>query len=204
MKSFFTIANILTSSRILLTIPFIILYAQKSWILVLISLIIFIIAGFTDFLDGYFARKSSQTTDFGRFYDPLADKILIISALITQLTVHPGFYPFWLIIIIIVRDFVISDFRLFKIEQKNLIKTLIMAKIKTALLFFTIISANVLHLLNCFFIEKFSSSFEAYVNAKLNHIGTVISFIPLTLLILATYFSLHSGIEYFVRNNIKF
>lgn len=200
MKSFFTVANILTSTRIILTIPYIIFYVQKNWIMILVSLLIFVIAGITDFLDGYFARLSSQETNFGRFFDPLADKILIVSVLITQLIIHPHYYPFWLIIILIVRDFVISDFRMYKIEQKDMIKTLILAKIKTALLFFTIIATHILYLLDCFFIEHQSTNFIDYINSKLYYSGTILSYIPLCLLILASYFSLHSAIEYFVRN----
>lgn len=74
------------------------------------SALIFVIASLTDFLDGYIARKNNLVTDFGKFADPIADKILVISACICL--VETGVIPAWSVLIIIFREFVISGLRM--------------------------------------------------------------------------------------------
>ncbi len=101
--------NILTLFRILL-IPFYILFCyQNSLQNSIIAAVIFSIAVLTDFFDGYLARARSEVTKFGKFLDPIADKLLIVSALI--LLVDSQRIPAWLVIVIIGREFAVTGFR---------------------------------------------------------------------------------------------
>lgn len=104
--------NKLTLLRVIM-IPFFVLFmlapitgAPDKWI----ALAIFVAASLTDTLDGYLARKYHLITNFGKFMDPLADKLLVCSALICL--IDTGQIPSWVVIIIIAREFIISGFRL--------------------------------------------------------------------------------------------
>lgn len=90
---------------------------------------IFCIASFTDFLDGYIARKQGLVTDFGKFMDPLADKLLVCSALI--LLTAEGSLPSWVVITIIAREFIISGFRLVASDNGIVIAASWWGKFKT-------------------------------------------------------------------------
>ncbi len=99
---------------------------SKYWIMNLI----FIIASFTDFLDGYIARKNNLVTTFGKFLDPLADKILVLSALV--MLVEFGKIPAWIPAIVLTREFLVSGYRLIAVEKGGqVIAASIWGKIKT-------------------------------------------------------------------------
>ncbi len=102
---------------------------QQSWSDA-VSLAVFLIAAFSDFLDGYLARKNNMVTDFGKLMDPLADKMLVSTALICFTAIRPGF-PAWCAIIIIAREFIISGFRQIAAEKNVIIMASWWGKIKT-------------------------------------------------------------------------
>ncbi len=135
------IANKLTFTRVFL-IPFYIIFfiPTPSWLGeglftfhskygVLIALVIFVIASFTDFLDGYLARKLSLVTNLGKFIDPVADKILVTTALV--MLVQRGMIGGWTVIIIIARDLIVDGLRLAAAQKGEVIAANVYGKIKT-------------------------------------------------------------------------
>ena len=95
-----------------------------------IALAIFVIASLTDFLDGYIARSRGLVTDFGKFMDPLADKVLVTTAMLWF--VQTGVMPAWAVAVVIFREFAISGIRLIAAERGRVIAAAWSGKIKTA------------------------------------------------------------------------
>lgn len=123
--------NKLTVLRVLM-IPFFVVFmlvdivpGMDKWI----ALAIFVIASLTDLLDGKIARKYNLVTNFGKFMDPLADKLLVSSAMICL--VEMGRLPAWIVIIIISREFIISGFRLVASDSGIVIAASYWGKFKT-------------------------------------------------------------------------
>ena len=122
--------NKLTIFRVILIPFFVVLLlfditAYDKWI----ALAIFIIASLTDFLDGHIARKYNLVTNFGKFMDPLADKLLVCSAMICL--VELARIPAWVVIIILAREFIISGFRLVASDNGVVIAASYWGKFKT-------------------------------------------------------------------------
>ncbi|WP_029233370.1 CDP-diacylglycerol--glycerol-3-phosphate 3-phosphatidyltransferase [Butyrivibrio sp. VCB2006] len=123
--------NKLTVLRVVL-IPFFVAFLLLSpgndtfkWI----AMAIFILASLTDMLDGKIARKYNLITDFGKFMDPLADKLLVCSAMICLIEL--GRIPSWIVVIIIAREFIISGFRLIAADNGRVIAASYWGKFKT-------------------------------------------------------------------------
>ena len=93
------------------------------------ALVLFVAASLTDFADGYIARKYNLITNFGKFMDPLADKILTISGMICLIEL--GRIPSWIVVIIVAREFIISGFRLIAAENGVVIAANYWGKFKT-------------------------------------------------------------------------
>lgn len=102
-----------------------------------IAVAIFIVASVTDFLDGKIARKYHLVTNFGKFMDPLADKLLVSSALICLVALNK--IPAWIVIVIIAREFIISGFRLVAADNGVVIAASYWGKFKTAFQMVTVI-----------------------------------------------------------------
>ena len=120
------IPNTLTIIRMILIIPFVILLLNGADIP---AVIIFIVASFTDMLDGKIARKYNLVTNIGKFMDPLADKLLVCSALICLVEMER--LAAWIVIIIIAREFIISGFRLVASDNGIVIAASYWGKFKT-------------------------------------------------------------------------
>ncbi len=121
--------NQLTVLRIILTPIFLILFLTNDPLLKQISLIVFIIAALTDWYDGWLARKFNYITDWGKFWDPLADKILTSAAFLGF--VYIKILPLWMVLIIIVRDFLITGLRAYADYKGHSFPTSYYAKVKT-------------------------------------------------------------------------
>ena len=145
----------------------------------LIMNLVFIIASITDKLDGYIARSRNQVTTFGKFLDPLADKILVISALV--MLVEFGKIPAWIPIIVLTREFLVSGYRLVAAENGQVIAASIWGKIKTATQMVAII---------LIFIDKYN--FFDFINTSmtLGRYGiNIFSSILMFISVIATIFS---------------
>ena len=123
--------NKLTLLRVIM-VPFFVFFllnAEKHAGFRQTALILFILASLTDTLDGYIARSRNLVTDFGKFMDPLADKLLVCSALICF--VETGELASWIVILIVAREFIISGFRLIAAEKGVVIAAGVWGKAKT-------------------------------------------------------------------------
>ena len=131
--------NKLTVLRMVL-VPFFVatlLLSKTNDTLKWVALALFVIASLTDFADGYIARKYNLITNFGKFMDPLADKILTVSGMICLIEL--GRIPSWIVVIIVAREFIISGFRLIAAENGVVIAANYWGKFKTTFQMFMII-----------------------------------------------------------------
>ncbi len=180
--------NKLTISRIILVpimviIPFLpirgeIFSIPLTWILVDL---IFVIASITDQLDGHLARSRNQITTFGKFLDPIADKILVLAAMI--MLVEASRLPAWIPIIVLFREFVVSGYRLIAVQKdsKNVIAASIWGKIKTV----TQMIGLIIALIDVNAFAKFLDGSLSGFNLVLNVVSTTMLFIS----VIATVFS---------------
>ena len=136
-----------------------------------LSLAIFIIASLTDFLDGYIARHYNQTTDFGKFLDPLADKLLTIAAM--AMFCEWAVFPAWALMIVLTREFAVSGLRMVASQKGNVIAAGWSGKVKTA-----------------------STMVGLCAMMALPGIDVLNAFV--IIMIVAT--TLYSGVEYFIQN----
>ena len=163
-------ANKLTMFRVVLIPVFMALLYINFPISNYVAMIVFVVAGLTDIADGYIARRRGQVTDFGKFLDPLADKILVIAAMLWF--VECGVMPAWVALIVVVREFMVTGLRLVAVDNGRVIAAGLLGKIKTVVTMICL-TAMFLPLL------------------------TWMNYICLAAITITT---LISGIEYFVRN----
>lgn len=185
--------NKLTLSRIIL-VPFFVASLLINFPFhTAVALIIFVVAIFTDMFDGKIARSRGLVTDFGKFADPLADKILVLSALLCF--VQTGWCDCIAVIIVLFREFSVTSIRLVAASKGKVVAANIFGKIKTVTQFVAIIAV----LLMQFLIELFTvtSAFSVDTILYLQGIFTVVS---LCLIWISTIMALVSGVIYIVQN----
>lgn len=143
------------------------------------ALIVFMIACLTDMLDGYIARHYNQITNFGKFMDPLADKVLVVAAMCWFVEI--GRMPGWALAVVLLREFAVSGMRLVAVEQGRVIAAGRSGKVKTA--------ATMACLILMLAVGKPVSAPDYAALAS-------------TAIIVVT--TLYSGVEYFIKNRDVF
>lgn len=183
--------NKLTILRLVL-IPFYVFFVMTNFFSFSshIALVLFCLASITDLLDGKIARKYNLVTDFGKFADPLADKILVVSGMICFVAL--GKLPVWVCIIILAREFAISGFRLVLAAKGTVLAASYIAKFKTTFQMIMII-------LMTFDMENLvvSKGFSPVILNVYNIVTMVIMYVALVLTII-------SLIDYFYKNRKGF
>ena len=170
------------------------------------ALIIFCIASFTDVLDGWTARKLGQETDTGKFLDPIADKFLVISALIAFLILDK-FIPLWMVLIIVGRDILITYMRYLAIKKNFVLKTSRFGKIKTAFQMISIIIIIMVFIIRSAGVTppdtitgtypELNSVFDVY---KSNQPDKWLMITPYFLMAIVTILTAFSGLRYIFTN----
>ncbi|MCF8240042.1 MAG: CDP-diacylglycerol--glycerol-3-phosphate 3-phosphatidyltransferase [Melioribacteraceae bacterium] len=182
--------NQLTVLRIILTPVFVYLFLSEEPLLKQISLGVFIIAAITDWYDGWLARKFNYITNWGKFLDPLADKILTSAAFLAF--VFLDVLDLWMVLIIIIRDMVITGIRVFAEFQNKSFATSILAKWKTFLQMIFIY-----YLLVVFTLETVETLYKG--NETIFAILMDRDLIYYSMLLI-TVITFYTGIAYFIRN----
>ena len=160
--------------------------------------LIFIIASITDKLDGYIARSRNEVTTFGKFLDPLADKILVLSALV--ILVEYRKIPSWIPIIVLAREFIVSGYRLIAVEKGGkVVAASIWGKLKTV----TQMIAIILCFLDKFsfgqFIFRVSNESEVIINSASIYMTNgqfVINILSTVMLVVSVIATIFSGVDY--------
>ena len=189
------LANKLTILRIILVPIFLLFIAIKIPYGTIIATLVFIIAALTDKLDGYIARSRNQITRFGKFMDPLADKLLVTAALVSLVELQ--IIPAWAATIIIAREFSITGLRAIAAAEGIVISASWWGKIKTVVQIIAIIFALIKVILKTMpetipELAKIISN-----NPKLVHFFNVMPGITMTIAIIITIIS---GVDYFQKN----
>ena len=145
---------------------------------------IFIIASITDKLDGYIARSRNQVTTFGKFLDPIADKILVLAAMI--MLVEFGKLPAWIPVIVLAREFIVSGYRLIAVEKGGkVVAASVCGKLKTVTQMIAIILA---------FLDV--NAFGACFKGNLTGFALILNAIVTIMMMIQTIATIFSGYEY--------
>ena len=181
------VPNILTLIRILIVPFFIVSFLNENFSIRILSIILFFLGSFSDFLDGYIARKYNLVTNFGKIIDPLADKILILAAFFILNKMYPTYVPLWMVSLILLRDLIITYFRFYFKKKNFILKTSIIAKRKTL---FQII---IIHLLLIFHVFKESIPFDINLSMQIIYFS----------MLMCVIFTVFTGLHYLFINRYE-
>lgn len=182
--------NTLTLLRIILTFAFILFLFIGGMPAKVAAIFIFLTASLTDVLDGFFAKKNNQITDFGKLMDPIADKVLVLSALLAF--VQLGIVEGWMVVAIISREIVVTGLRMLALTKGRVIQADGFGKRKTVWQVFVIF----LILLFLIFKEGGTGVFRFWNNsAEIAYAEAIYA-----LMLITVVFTLSSGISYLVKN----
>ena len=223
-KKNLNIPNFLTVVRILLVPVFIYFLFQEELIYNILAFSIFLIASITDLIDGYLARKWNQTTEFGKFLDPLADKVLVLGAFATFLILNEQVET-WMLFLIVLRDMLITSLRYIGILQGKIVQTTKIAKLKTffqmgaivvLLTLFIVVSTGQRKIINQIYeterntgkmgFQIANDSFIQFINVMnsmdniTSHLNYIASFLPYYIMLLTTGITVFSGVRYLISN----
>lgn len=224
-KSILNFPNALTVLRVIL-VPFFIYFLLKDdFFFRMVALGIFITASLTDLIDGYLARKWKQETEFGKFLDPLADKILVLGAFLTFILLDEQI-EIWMVLLIIARDMLITTLRWLAIKSGSSLRTTMMGKVKTTfqmaaiiliLVFFMVVSSHKKVEINALYetgrnlgksgftvaVENylvFTKSPQQFTMNDFSWVDSIASFVPYFVMLVTTLVTVLSGIRYIITN----
>jgi len=127
------VPNRLTVARLVLTIVFVALMAFDTVVTYALAYVVFVVAAFTDYLDGKIARAQGLVSNFGKLLDPVADKVLVVAALVVMLTIPELQIPPWTLVAILAREFIVTGARALAAAEGAVIAAARSGKIKTVL-----------------------------------------------------------------------
>ena len=153
----------------------------------LIIVTIFLVASITDFFDGYLARKNNLVTTFGKLLDPIADKLLVLSAMI--MLVESGIIPAWIPIIIVAREFIVSGIRMLAAGEGNVIAASWLGKVKT-----------VSQMIAITFAFLGNHAFLAFTSGELVGSQLIINVLMSLGMLVAVVTTIYSGVDYFIKS----
>ncbi|MBP7654674.1 CDP-diacylglycerol--glycerol-3-phosphate 3-phosphatidyltransferase [Candidatus Dependentiae bacterium] len=187
------IANKLTIMRFLVSFLFIALMVFNNLTCRILALIVFIVAALTDLYDGKLARMHKQESDYGRVVDPLADKVITVTAYVFFVGEKDFFdIPAWLVSMIIIREFTISALRTLGLYYKSEVKTSKLGKWKTTSQFVAIITILLICIVNFYYGSKYKD--------VPNLMKDINDWVPISLMLIVFITTWISGMDYIIKN----
>jgi len=196
------LANKLTIGRII-AIPFFMLFMFMSHIYTRVAaLIIFILAALTDVYDGIVARHRKEVTNFGKFIDPLADKLIVSAALISFVQLRELSIPAWMVILVIGREFIITGLRSVAASKGTIIPASLSGKFKTSSQMAVISTVLIILIVNAFLKNYWHTTpleLQAFLGWR-RVLGYILSKAPYWLMLVVTILTVISGFNYIFKN----